>query len=156
MFIYLQHMFHFLHLQENLVYITSKDAISPNLIYHITKGDSVFIRSIYQWDDNTLLVDLNVPTGELEYNLTSTLIEVCNKYFWDYLGDRFILEAYLAKDYLEDTRVIQDYSFYLVEGYMPEGSSLLGYQLLFNYYHLMSMGSLFYTPLQFLGDNKLD
>ena len=149
-------MFHFLHLQENLVYITSQQTISADLIYFITSGDSVYIRSIYQLDDNTLLVDLSVPTGELEYNLTSTLIEVCNKYFWDYKGDRFILNAYLANSYLEDPRIIQDYSFYLVEGYMPEGSPLLGYQLLFNVYHLAPMESLYYTSLQFLGDNKLD
>ena len=156
MFIFLQHMFHFLHLQENLVYVTCKDAISPDLIYHITKGDSVLIRSIYQYDSNTLLVDLNVPTGELEYNLTTTLIEVCNKYFFNYKWDKFILEAYLANNYLEDPRIIQDYSFYFVEGYMPEGSPLLGYQLLLNYYYLAPMESLFYTPLQLLGDNKLD
>ena len=81
MFVFLQHMFHFLHLQENLVYITCKEAISADLIYFITRGDSVYIRSIYQLENNTLLVDLNVPTGELEYNLTSALIEACNKYF---------------------------------------------------------------------------
>ena len=92
------------------------------------RADSVFIRSIYQLDSNTLLVDLNVPTGELDYNLTTTLIEVCNKYFYTYKGDTFILEAYLVNDYLEDLRIIQDYSFYLVEGYMPEGSPLFGYQ----------------------------
>ena len=155
MFVFLQHMFHFLHLQEHLVYITCKDAISPDLIYYIMKGDSVFIRSIYQLDGNTLLVDLNVPTGELDYNLTSTLIEVCNKYFYTYHKDQYILEAYLANSYLEDPRIIQDYSFYLVEGYMPEGSPLSGYQLLFNYYYLEPMESLFYTPLQLLGDNKL-
>ena len=102
MFVFLQHMFHFLHLQENLVYITCKDDISPDLIYYIMKGDSVFIRSIYQLDSNTLLVDLNVPTGELDYNLTSTLIEVCNKYFYTYHDDQYILEAYLANNYLED------------------------------------------------------
>ena len=96
MFVFLQHMFHFLHLQENLVYITCKDAISPDLIYYIMKGDSVFIRSIYQLNSNTLLVDLNVPTGELDYNLTSTLIEVCNKYFYTYHDDQYILETYLA------------------------------------------------------------
>ena len=79
MFVFLQHMFHFRHLQENLVYITCKDAISPDLIYYIMKGDSVFIRSIYQLDSNTLLVDLSIPTGELDCNLTSTPIEVCNK-----------------------------------------------------------------------------
>ena len=129
MFVFLQHMFHFLHLQENLVYITCKDAISPDLIYYIMKGDSVFIRSIYQLDSNTLLVDLNVPTGELDYNLTSTLIEVYNKYFYTYHDDKYILEAYLANSYLENPRIIQDYSFYLVEGYMPEGSPLCGYQL---------------------------
>ena len=101
-------------------------------------------------------MDLNVPTGELDYNLTTTLIEVCNKYFFDYKRDRFILEAYLANNYLENPRVIQDYSFYLVEGYMPEGSPLVGYQLLLNYYYLAPMESLFYTPLQLLGDNTLD
>ena len=106
MFIFLQHMFHFLHLQENLVYITCKDAISPDLIYYIMKGDSVFIRSIYQLDSNTLLVDLSVPTGELDYNLTSTLIEVCNKYFYTYHNDKYILEAYLAKLF----RRFQNYS----------------------------------------------
>ena len=156
MFVFPQHMFHFLHLQKNLVYITCNQVISPDLIYHITKGDSVFLRNIYQYDSNTLLVDLNVPTGELDYNLTTTLIEVCNKYFFDYKGDRFILEAHLANSYLQDPTVIQDYSFYLVEGYMPEGSSLFGYQLLFNYYYLAPMESLFYTPLQLLGNNKLD
>ena len=87
MFVFLQNMFHFLHLQENLVYITCKDAISSDLIYYIMKGDSVFIRSIYQLESNTLLVDLNVPTGELDYNLTSTPIEVCNKYFYTYHDD---------------------------------------------------------------------
>ena len=72
MFIFLQHLFHYLHLQENLVHITCKDVISPDLIYYIMKGDSVFIRSIYQLDSHSLLVDLNVPTGELDYNLTTT------------------------------------------------------------------------------------
>ena len=123
------------------------------------KGDSVFIRSIYQLDSHSLLVDLNVPTGELDYNLTTTLIKVCNKYFHIYKEDQFILEASLANTYLEDPRIIQDYSFYLVEGYMPEGSPLFGYQLLLNYHYLAPMEpmeSLFYTPLQYLGDNKLD
>ena len=156
MFVFLQHMFHFLHLQENLVYITCKDAISPDLIYYIMKGDSVFIRSIYQLDSNTLLVDLSVPTDELDYNLTSTLIEVCNKYFYTFHDDKYILEAYLANNYLEDPRIIQDYSFYLVEGYMPEGSPLSGDQRWFNYYYLVPMESLFYTPLQLLSDNKLN
>ena len=156
MFIFLQHLFYFLHLQENLVYITCKDAISSDLIYYIMKGDGVFIRSIYQFDSNTLLVDLNVPTGELDYNLTSTLIEVCNKYFYTYKNDQYILEACLANNCLEDPRIIQDYSFYLVEGYMPEGSKLFGYQLMFNYYYLAPMESLLYTPLQLLGDNRLD
>ena len=82
-------MFHFLHLQENLVYITCKDVISPDLIYYITQGDSVFLRGIYQLDSNILLVDLNVPTGELDYNLTTTLIKVCNKYFYTYKGDTY-------------------------------------------------------------------
>ena len=66
------------------------------------------------------------------------------------------MEAYLANSYLEDPKIFQDYSFYLVEGYMPEGSLLSGYQLLFNYYYLASIESLFYTPLQLLGDNKLN
>ena len=138
-------MFHFPHLQENLVYITCKDAISSDLIYYIMKGDSVFIRSIYQFNSNTLLVDLSVSTGELDYNLTSTLIEVCNKYFCTYKNDEYILEACLANDYLEDPRIIQNYSFYLVGGYVPEGSPLLGYQLMFNYYYLAPMESLLYT-----------
>ena len=106
-------MFHFLHLQENLVYVTCKEAISADLIYFIARGDSVYIRSIYQLENNTLLVDLNVPTGELEYNLTSALIEACNKYFYDYKGDRFILDAYLANSYLEEPRIIQDNPFIL-------------------------------------------
>ena len=156
MFVFLQHVFHFLHLQENLVYITCKDAISPDLVYCIVKGDGVFVRSICQLNSNTLLVDLNVPTSELDYNLTSTLIEVCNKYFYTYHDDKYILEAYLANSYLKDPRIFKDYSFYLVEGYMPEGSPLSGYQLLFNYYYLAPMESLFYTPLQLLGDNKLN
>ena len=156
MFIFLQHLLHYLHLPENLVHITCKDAISPDLIYYIMKGDSVYIRSIYQLDSHSLLVDLNVPTGELDYNLTTTLIEVCNKYFYINKKDQFILEASLVNNYLEAPRIIKDYSFYLVEGYMPEGRPLFGYQLLLNYHYLAPMESLFYTPLQYLGDNKLD
>ena len=92
-------------------------------------------------------MDLSVPTGELDHNLTSILIEVCNKYLnYNYHNDKYILEAYLANSYVEDPRIIQDYSFYLVEDYMPEGSLLSGYQLLFNYYYLAPMESLFYTP----------
>ena len=90
MCVFLQHMLQFLHLQENLVHITCKDAISPDLIYYIMRADSVFIRSIYQLDSITLLVDLNVPTDELDYNLTTTLIEVCNKYFYTYQKETFI------------------------------------------------------------------
>ena len=93
MFVLLQHMLEFLHLQEHLVHITCKDAISLDLIHYIMRADSVFIRSIYQLDSNTLLVDLNVPTGELDYNLATTLIEVCNKYFYTYQKETYILEA---------------------------------------------------------------
>ena len=48
-------------------------------------------------------------------NLTSALIEACNKYFYDYKGDRFILEAYLANSYLEKSK---DHSrlFFLSDG----------------------------------------
>ena len=67
--------------------------------------------------------------------------------------DLFVYGAY---NYLEDPRIIQDYSFYLLEGYMPEGSPLPGYQLLFSYYYLAPMESFFYRPLQLLGDNKLN
>ena len=149
-------MLHFLHLQENLAHIYCQKVISPDLIYYIMKSNSVYIRSIYKLDSNTLLVDLSVPTGELDFNLTTDLIGACNKYFLTYHKETYILEALLANNHLEDPRIIQDYSFYLVEGYMPEGSPLFGYQLLFNYYYLSPMESLFYTPLQFLGDNKLD
>ena len=89
-------MFHFLHLQENLVYISCQKPIVPNLIYHVMGSDSVYIRSIYQLDSNTLLVDLNVPTGELDFNLTTSLIGVCNKYFYTYQEETYILEASLA------------------------------------------------------------
>ena len=61
----------------------------------------------------------------------------------------------MANHFLEDHRIIQDYSFYLVEGYMPEGSPLFAYQLLFNFCLFAPIKSLFFTPIQFLGDNKL-
>ena len=48
MFVFLQHMFHFLHLQENLVYITCNQVISPDLIYHITKGFYQKYLSVWQ------------------------------------------------------------------------------------------------------------
>ena len=75
--------------------------------------------------------------------------------FWTYKADTYILEASKANCLLQDPRIIQDYSFYLVEGYMPTGSPLLAYQLLFNFYHLAPMESLYFTPMQFLGDSKL-
>ena len=65
------------------------------------------------------------------------------------------MEASKANDILQDPRIIQDYSFYLVEGYMPAGSSLQAYHLLFNFYHLSPMESVYFTPIQFLGTDKL-
>ena len=115
----------------------------------------IYIRSTYQLGDNTLLMDLNVPTGKLHFDLISDIVEACKKYFWTYKEDTYILEASRVNDLLDDPRIIQDYSFYLVGGYMPDGSPLLAYQLLFNFYHLAHMESLFFTPIHFLGGNKL-
>ena len=148
-------MFSFLHLQENLLYIQSQKPIAPDLIYFIMSANSVFIRSTYQFKANNLLVDLSVPTGELEFDLASDIIEACQKYVWTYIDDTYILEASKANGLLQDPRIIQDYSFYLVEGYMPTGNPLQAYQLLFNFYHLAPMESLYFTPIQFLGDSKL-
>ena len=65
------------------------------------------------------------------------------------------MEASKANDLLQDPRIIQDYSFYLVEGYMPAGSPLQAHHLLFDFYHLSPMESVYFTPIQFLGDTKL-
>ena len=46
-----------------------------------------------------------------EFNLTADLIGACNKYFWNYQEETYILETSLANHSLEDPRVIQDYSF---------------------------------------------
>ena len=43
MFTYLQHMFSFLHLQENLLYVQGQKPIAPDLIYHIMSANSVFM-----------------------------------------------------------------------------------------------------------------
>ena len=155
MFAYLQHMFSFLHLQENLLYIHSQKPIAPDLIYYIMSANSVFIRSTYSLNANTLLVNLSVPTGELDFDLASDIIGACQKYVWTYKDDTYILEASKANDLLQDPRIIQDYSFYLVEGYMPTGSPLQAYHLLFNFYLLSPMESVYFTPVQFLGDSKL-
>ena len=148
-------MFYFLHLQDNLLYIQSQKPIAPDLIYHIMSANSVFIRSTYSWNTHALLVDLSVPTGELDFDLTLDIIGTCQQYIWTYKGDTFILEASKANDLLQDPRIIQDYSFYLVEGYMPAGSPLQAYHLFFNFYHLSPMESVYFTPIQFLGDIKL-
>ena len=148
-------MFNFLHLQENLLYIQSQKPIAPDLIYHIMSTNSVFIRSTYSLDTHTLLVDLSVPTGELDFDLALDIISACQQYVWTYKGDTYILEASKAHELLQDPRIIQDYSFYLVEGYMPAGSPLQAYHLLFNFYHLSPMESVYFTPIQFLGDTKL-
>ena len=155
MFAYLQHMFNFLHLQENLLYIQSQKPIAPDLIYHIMSANSVFIRSTYSLNANALLVDLSVPTGELDFDLASDIIGACLKYVWTYKEDTYILEASKANDLLQDPRIMQDYSFHLVEGYMPTGSPLQVYHLLFNFYHLSPMESVYFTPIQFLGNSKL-
>ena len=155
MFAYLQHMFSFLYLQENLLYIHSQKPIAPDLIYYIMSANSVFIRSTYSLNANTLLVNLSVPTGELDFDLASDIIGACQKYVWTYKDDTYILEASKANDLLQDPRIIQDYSFYLVEGYMPTGSPLQAYHLLFNFYLLSPMESVYFTPVQFLGDSKL-
>ena len=155
MFTYLQHMFSFLHLQENLLYVQGDRPIAPDLMYHIMSANSVFIRSTYSLNSHTLLVDLNVPTGELDFDLTLDIITACQQYQWKYKGDTYIVEASKAHDVLQDPRIIQDYSFYLVEGYMPAESPLQAYHLLFNFYHLSPMESVYFTPIQFLGDTKL-
>ena len=72
-----------MHLQENLLYIQSQKPIAPDLIYFIMSTNSVFIRSTYQLDANTLLVDLSVPTGELEFDLASDIIGACQRYVLD-------------------------------------------------------------------------
>ena len=77
MLAYLQHMFNFLHLQENFLYIQSQKPIAPDLIYYIMSANSVFIRSTYSLNANVLLVDLSVPTGELDFNLVSHIISAC-------------------------------------------------------------------------------
>ena len=146
-------MFNFLHLQENLLYIQSQKPIAPDLIYHIMSANSVFIRSTYSLNTHALLVDLSVPTGELDFDLALDIISACQQYVWTYKGDTYILEASKAHDLLQDPRIIQDYSFYLVEGYMPAGSPLQAYHLLFKFYHLSPMNSV--TLLLFLGDTKL-
>ena len=155
MFTYLQHMFNFLHFQENLLYIQSQKPIAPDLIYHIMSANSVFIRSTYSLNTYALLVHLSVPTGELDFDLALDIMDACQQYVWTYKEDTYILEASKANDLLQDPRIIQDYSFYLVEGYMPAGSPLQAYHLLFNFYHLSPMESVYFTPIQFLGDTKL-
>ena len=148
-------MFNFLHFQENLLYIQSQKPIAPDLIYHIMSANSVFIRSTYSLNTYALLVHLSVPTGELDFDLALDIIDACQQYVWTYKEDTYILEASKANDLLQDPRIIQDYSFYLVEGYMPAGSPLQAYHLLFNFYHLSPMESVYFTPIQFLGDTKL-
>ena len=148
-------MFNFLHLQENLLYIQSQKPIAPDLIYHIMSANSVLIRSTCSFNTHALLVDLSVPTGELDFDLALDIIGACQQYVWTYKEDTYILEASKAHDLLQDPRIIQDYSFYLVEGYMPAGSPLQAYHLLFNFYHLSPMESVYFTPIQFLGDTKL-
>ena len=155
MFTYLQHMFNFLHFQENVLYVQGNRPIAPDLMYHIMSANSVFIRSTYSWDGHTLLVDLNVPTGELDFDLTLDIITACQQYQWKYKGDTYIVEQSKANDVLQDPRITQDYSFYLVEGYMPAGSPLQAIHLLFNFYHLSPMESVYFTPIQFLGNTKL-
>ena len=112
-------MFSFLHLQENLLYVQGDRPIAPDLMYHIMSADSVFIRSTHSLNSHTLLVDLNVPTGELDFDLTHDIITACQQYQWKYKGDTYIVEASKAHDVLQDPRIIQDCSFYLVEGHMP-------------------------------------
>ena len=148
-------MFSFLHLQENLLYVQGDRPIAPDLMYHIISANSVFIRSTYSLNSHTLLVDLNVPTSELDFDLTLDIITACQQYQWKYKGDTYIVEATKAHDVLQDPRIIQNYSFYLVEGHIPAESPLQAYHFLFNFYHLSPMESVYFTPIQVLGDTKL-
>ena len=99
-------MFNFLHLQENLLYIQSQKPIAPDLIYHIMSANSVFIRSTYSLNTHVLLVDLSVPTGELDFDLALDIIGACQQYVWTYKEDTYILEASKANDLLQDPRII--------------------------------------------------
>ena len=84
MFAYLQHMFNFLHLQEHLLYIQSQKPIAPDLIYHIMSANSVFITSTYSLNTHSLLVDLSVSTGELDFDLALDIIGACQQYVCTY------------------------------------------------------------------------
>ena len=67
-------MLHYFHLKENLLHIQCVKPSEPGLIYFMLGANSVFIRSIYQLDFYTLLLDLNVPLGELEFDLVEHII----------------------------------------------------------------------------------
>ena len=67
-------------------------------MYHIMSANSVFIRSTYSLNSHTLLVDSNVPTGELDFDLTLDIITACQQYQWKYKGDTYIVEASKAHD----------------------------------------------------------
>ena len=137
-------MLHYFHLKENLLHVQCNDPIAPDLIYFILGANSVFVRSIYQLDFYTLLVvDLNVPPGELDFDLTANIIGAAQKYYFTYQEDIYTLFIGKAYDLLTDPRILQDYSFYLVEGYMPQGSPLLSYYLVFNFHYMAPTESLF-------------
>ena len=93
MFAFLQHMLHYFHLKQKLLHVHCADPISPDLIYFIMGATSVYIRSTYQIDFYTLLVDLNDTTGELDCDLAADIIGACQKYFWTYKEDIYTLEV---------------------------------------------------------------
>ena len=53
-------------------------------------ANSVFNRSTYSLNANALLVDLSVPTGELDFDLASDIIGACQQYVWTYKEETHI------------------------------------------------------------------
>ena len=148
-------MLHYFHLKENLLHVQCVDPISLDLIYFILGANSVFVRSMYQLDFYTLLVDLNVPPDELDFDLATDIIGAAQKYFWTYQEDTSTLSMGKANDLIMNPRIIQDYSFYLVEGYMLQGSPLLPYYLLFNFNIYGTYGKLIFYSFTILRKQQI-
>ena len=146
-----QLLMNYLHLVDNLVHVTCHEDMESMLFYYIFGAKSVYIRSIYQENYNTCIIHFDVPEGELDHNIAEDFISASQQTVWNYSGTVYQLNCKRAIEIVPQH--VLHYSTFLTEGYVPSGSSIVPWHILYNLYYMRPEEACLYSPLQFLEES---
>ena len=145
----------FLHLQENLLLFTTElgHANSVPLVYKVLSNCSVYIRSTYSLDDQSILVDISAPQRLFEIiDLVQTLLQL-NGFSWLFNNSIYKLTVQRAVDVIGQEKV-KKYAIYIEEGILHENSMFKSWNFIFNIFYGAPMDSQVFTPLQLPQNNS--